>query len=63
MKSKFLPKKLKRGAFTEQAKRHGMSVAAFARHVLAHPDQFSDTTVRRARLAKTFRKWANARKK
>jgi len=40
-----------RGDFTRLAKRHGMSVQAFARHVLAHKDQFSTHVVRMANFA------------
>ena len=49
---------LKEGVFTAQAKQAGMSVQAFARHVLKNPSKFSKTTVRRARLAQTFKKMA-----
>jgi hypothetical protein len=65
-------KNLKRGAFTKQAKARGKSVAEFAREVLANAraakegrakKRFDATTVRRARLALLFRKWARARKK
>jgi hypothetical protein len=44
------------GAFTQQAKSHGMSVRQFERHVLANPDRYSATTVRRANLSRNFRK-------
>jgi hypothetical protein len=53
---------LKEGAFTAQAKRAGMGVQEFARHVLANPQAYSETTVRRARLARTFKKMAKRRK-
>jgi hypothetical protein len=49
---------LKEGAFTAQAKRYGMSVQEFADYVLAHPERHTSTTVKRARLAKTFKKMA-----
>jgi len=46
--------KLKKGAFTAQAKRRGMTAKQFMAKVLANPKQYSKTTVRRARLMKTF---------
>ena len=49
---------LKEGAFTSQAKRYGMSVQEYADYGLAHPERHTSTTVRRARLAKTFKKMA-----
>jgi hypothetical protein len=48
--------KLKKGAFTAQAKKAGMGVQAFARKVTANPGRYSPTTVRRARLAQTFKR-------
>ena len=44
------------GAFTEQAKEHGMSVPEFAAKVKANPDEYDETTVRRANLATTLSK-------
>lgn len=45
---------LKKGAFTAQANRVGMSVPAFTKQVLAHKERYSPTTVKRANLARTF---------
>jgi MYND finger len=48
---------LHEGSFTAQAKRAGYkSTRAFMYHVLAHPKQYSTTTVRRANLMRTFLK-------
>ena len=47
---------LKEGAFTRQARRAGMTVKEFAAHVIAHPDQYDPTTLKRAHLAQTFSK-------
>lgn len=46
---------LKRGAFTNQAKRAHMGVQEFAAHVMANKSKFSPTTVKRASLARTFK--------
>jgi hypothetical protein len=46
----------KPGSFTAQAKRAGMSTAAFRNKVLANKENFSSTTVKRAQLAKTLSK-------
>lgn len=54
---------LKKGAFTAQAKRAGMGVQAYARKVLANPSRYSPTTVRRARLARTFKKMSRKGKR
>ena len=43
-----------KGAFTAQAKRAGMEVQQFARHVLANPEDFSETTEDRAKFAKAM---------
>jgi hypothetical protein len=53
---------LKEGAFTEEAKAHGMSVSEFASVVRDNPAHYSDTTVKRANLANTFRKMAKRKK-
>ena len=45
---------MKKGAFTRQAHQHHMTPAQFQREVLAHPDRYSATTVRRANLRKTL---------
>jgi len=56
---KFIQKAIKRpGAFTEKAKRAGMSVQAFARRVLANPDKFDARTVKQANLARTLSRLA-----
>ena len=41
-----------KGKFTASAKRAGMSVQEFARHVLANKDKYSTTQVRRANFAR-----------
>lgn len=40
------------GAFTKQAKDHGMKPVAFAKEVLANPDKFSEKTRERAQFVK-----------
>ena len=47
-------KKKNRGKFTASAKRAGMGVQEFARHVLANKDRYSSTLVKRANFAKNF---------
>lgn len=47
---------MKKGSFTAQAKKAGMSTAAFSKKVLANKEKFSSTTVKRASLARTFAK-------
>ena len=56
--------KLKKGAFTRQAKAHGKSVQAYAKIVLkpANKEKTTETTKRRARLAQTFAKMGRKRK-
>jgi hypothetical protein len=44
----------KKGSFTAQAKRAGMSTSSFRDKVLANKEKFSSTTVKRANLAKTL---------
>ncbi len=46
------------GAFTVKAKRNGMSVQAYARHVLRKGSKASKLTKQQARLAQTFKKMA-----
>ena len=46
------------GAFTAKAKRAGMSVQAYARHVLKKGATASKLTKQPARLAQTFKKMA-----
>ena len=41
-----------KGKFTASAKRAGMSVQEFARHVLANKDKYSTTQIKRAAFAK-----------
>ena len=50
-------KKENEGKFTEAAKRAGMSVQQFARHVLANKDKYSPTLVKRANFARNASKW------
>lgn len=50
----------KKGAFTAKAKRHGMSVAEFAKHVLAHSEDFPKETVNQAKFAKAAKKIAKS---
>ena len=54
-------KKSHEGLFTEQAKKHGMSVQEFANHVLAHKDEYPSSTVRRANFAKNASSWNNGK--
>lgn len=62
MTDKFIQKMdLKKGAFTKQAKQHGMTAQEFASHVLSNKSKFSSTTVRRAVLARTFKKMSKRR--
>jgi hypothetical protein len=49
------------GAFSKQAKAAGKSTQAYARQVLASPKRYSDTTVRRARLAQTLSRLSKKR--
>ena len=46
------------GAFTAKAKRAGMAVQAYARHVLKKGSKASKLTKQQARLAQTFKKMA-----
>lgn len=46
-----------RGKFTASAKRAGMGVQEFARHVLANKDDYSSTQVKRANFARNASKW------
>lgn len=48
---------LHEGAFTAQAKRHGMSTSAFMHYVLSHSDHFSSTTYHRALFMKNAKKF------
>lgn len=42
------------GQFAAKAKRAGMTTDMFAKHVLQHPDQFSEKTRKQAQLAHTL---------
>ena len=46
------------GAFTAKAKRHGMSVQAYARKVLKKGSKAAKLTKQQARLAQTFKRMA-----
>lgn len=46
-----------KGKFTASAKRAGMSVQEFARHVLANKDKYSTTQIRRANFARNAKKF------
>ena len=50
-------KKKNRGKFTESAKRAGMGVQEYARHVLANKDKYSSTLVKRANFARNAKKF------
>lgn len=50
-------KKKNRGKFTASAKRAGMGVQEFARHVLANKDKYSSTLVKRANFARNAAGW------
>ena len=50
-------KKKNRGKFTESAKRAGMGVQEYARHVLANKDKYSSTLVKRANFARNATKF------
>lgn len=47
-------KKKNKGKFTESAKRAGMGVQEYARHVLANKERYSPTLVKRANFARNF---------
>lgn len=50
-------KKKNRGKFTESAKRAGMGVQEYARHVLANKNKYSSTLVKRANFARNAKKF------
>ena len=50
-------KKKNRGKFTESAKRAGMEVQEYARHILANKDKYSSTLVKRANFARNAKKF------
>lgn len=53
-------KKKNRGKFTASAKKAGMGVQEFARHVLANKDKYSSTLVKRANFARNAAGWKHA---
>lgn len=54
---KWIQKAIKKpGAFSAQAKKEKMSVSKFADKVLKKGSKYSETTKKRARLAKTLKK-------
>ena len=60
---KWIQKAIKKpGAFTAQAKRKKMSVSQFADEVLKKDSKYSETTKKRARLAKTLKKIRSKKK-
>jgi hypothetical protein len=62
-KKKWIPKDLKEGTFTAQAKKAGMGVQEFADKVMNNTDQFSLTTVKRANFARNMKKVGAKKKK
>ncbi|MGH9437891.1 MAG: helix-turn-helix domain-containing protein [Terriglobia bacterium] len=54
--SKRMKKKGTEGSFTRIAKRMGMSTGAAARHIMAHKDDFSPSTVKKANFARNVAK-------
>lgn len=50
---------LHEGAFTNEAKRHGMSTQRFMNYVLKNPEHFSSTTFHRALFMKNAKKFKN----
>jgi len=60
----FIKKAIKKpGSFTKQAQRAGQSVKKFTTSVLTNPSKYSQKTLRRARLAKTFSKMRKKKNK
>ena len=55
--SKIRIKKENKGKFTQSAKRAGMSIQEFARHVLNNKDKYSTTQIKRANFARNASKW------
>lgn len=53
-------KKKNRGKFTASAKRAGMGVQEYARHILANKDKYSSTLVKRANFARNSAGWKHA---
>jgi len=52
----------KPGAFSAQAEKAGMSTEEFANEVISNPKEYSEKTVKRARLAKTLAKMRKKKK-
>lgn len=50
-------KNSKRGSFTREAKKRGLSVQAFANRVLANKERYSPAMVKKAVFAKNAAKW------
>lgn len=50
-------KKKNRGKFTESAKKAGMGVQEYARHILSNKDKYSSTLVKRANFARNATKF------
>lgn len=48
-----------KGTLTAAATRHNMGPQEFARHVLAHKDEFSPKMVKKANFARNASKWNN----
>ena len=56
--SEGIEKKGTKGAFTRQAKARGMGTQQFARKVMSNKETYSPKTVKRANLARQFKKAA-----
>jgi len=50
-------KKSHEGLFTAKAKKAGMGVQEFARHVLSHKSDYDEATIKQANFAKNAKKW------
>jgi hypothetical protein len=57
--SRDIKKKGTEGAFTRQAQARDMGTQEFARNVMSNKESYSPTTVKRASLARTFKKAAS----
>ena len=53
-------KKKNRGKFTASAKKAGMGVQEYAKHILANKEKYSPTLVKRANFARNASKWKHA---
>ena len=56
-KNKIYIKPSRRGSFTREAKKRGLSVQAFAQKVLANKSRYSKAMVKKAVFARNSRKW------